>query len=218
MDAGAPVNTASIMYDGTSINGPVELREFLLKYSEQFVRALTEKLLTYALGRGVEYYDMPTVRSIVSESAVEGHRLGSIILAIVNSDPFQMNTKATQPDRVASSDSRPTPRIEAPRSDGRTALMGAAHKGRGEIVRILVDHGADMAIRDFGSRDSIHNLAGTTWQAIDYADGLVRVGVQSAIEHPETAQLLRTLMVDAGLPVPPEGRTLDSVCITDLCR
>ena len=113
VDAGAPVNAASIMYDGTPINGPVELREFLLKYSEQFVRALTEKLLTYALGRGVEYYDMPTVRSIVSESAVEDHRLGSIILAIVKSDPFQMNTKATQPNRVASSDSRPTPRIEA---------------------------------------------------------------------------------------------------------
>ena len=113
VDAGAPVNAASIMYDGTPINGPVELREFLLKYSEQFVRALTEKLLTYALGRGVEYYDMPTVRSIVSESAVEDHRLGSIILAIVNSDPFQMNTKAAQPNRVASSDSRPTPRIEA---------------------------------------------------------------------------------------------------------
>ena len=108
--------------------------------------------------------------------------------------------------------------VNAQDNDGRTALMGAAHKGRGEIVRILVDHGADMAIRDFGSRDSIHNLAGTTWQAIDYADGLVRVGVQSAIEHPETAQLLRTLMVDAGLPVPPEGRTLESICITDLCR
>jgi uncharacterized protein len=102
--------------------------------------------------------------------------------------------------------------------DGRTALMGAAHKGRNDVVQLLVDHGADLAARDIGSRDSIHSLAGVTWQAIDYADGLVRVGVQSAIEHPETAALLRRLMEERGLEVPPAGRTLDSICITDLCR
>ena len=102
--------------------------------------------------------------------------------------------------------------------DGRTALMGAAHKGRSEIVQLLVDHEADMAARDVGSRDSIHNLYGKTWQAIDYADGLVRVGVQSSIAHPETAALLRRLMTEAGLPVPPEGRTLESICVTDLCQ
>jgi uncharacterized protein len=102
--------------------------------------------------------------------------------------------------------------------DGRTALMGAAHKGHTEAVALLVAHGADLSLRDIGSRDSIHKLAGLTWQAIDYADGLVRVGVQSAIEHPETAALLRNLMVDAGLPVPPEGRTLESICVVDLCR
>ena len=102
--------------------------------------------------------------------------------------------------------------------DGRTALMGAAHKGRNEIVQMLVDHGADMAVRDVGSRDSIHNLFGKTWQAIDYADGLVRVGVQSSIAHPETADLLRRLMTEAGLPVPPAGRTLESICVTELCR
>lgn len=102
--------------------------------------------------------------------------------------------------------------------DGRTALMGAAHKGRSEIVQMLVEHGADMAARDVGSRDSIHNLFGKTWQAIDYADGLVRVGVQSSIAHPETADLLRRLMTEAGLAVPPAGRTLESICVTELCR
>ena len=102
--------------------------------------------------------------------------------------------------------------------DGRTALHGAAHKGRNDVVRVLVDHGADLAARDHGSRDSIHALAGVTWQAIDYADGLVRIGVQSSIAHPETAALLRALMTEAGLPVPPEGRTLDSVCVTAVCR
>ena len=108
--------------------------------------------------------------------------------------------------------------VNARDRDGRTALMGAAHKGRSEIVQTLVDHGADMAIRDVGSRDSIHNLYGKTWQAIDYADGLVRVGVQSSIAHPETADLLRRLMMEAGLPVPPVGRTLESICVTDLCQ
>jgi hypothetical protein len=96
--------------------------------------------------------------------------------------------------------------------------MGAAHKGRTDVIRLLVEHGADLAARDIGSRDSIHKLAGVTWQAIDYADGLVRVGVQSAIAHPEAAALLRELMLDAGLEVPPAGRTLDSICITEICQ
>jgi hypothetical protein len=102
--------------------------------------------------------------------------------------------------------------------DGRTALMGAAHKGRNDVIELLVQHGADLAIRDIGSRDSIHALAGVTWQAVDYADGLVRVGVQSAIAHPETAALLRRLMKERGLEAPAEGRTLASICIVDLCK
>ena len=102
--------------------------------------------------------------------------------------------------------------------DGRTALMGAAHKGRNDVVQLLVQHGADLAARDIGSRDSIHALAGVRWQAIDYADGLVRVGVQSAIGHPETSALLRRMMKEHGLPVPDEGRTLASICVTDLCK
>src|SRR5215469_1123002 len=102
--------------------------------------------------------------------------------------------------------------------DGRTALMGAAHKGRNDVIQLLVDHGADLSLRDIGSRDSIHVLAGVSWQAIDYADGLVRVGVQSAIAHPQSAALLRRLMTERGLPVPPAGRTLASICITDICK
>ena len=102
--------------------------------------------------------------------------------------------------------------------DGRTALMGAAHKGRNDVIQLLVEHGADLALHDIGSRDSIHALSGVTWQAIDYADGLVRVGVQSAIPHPETAALLRKMMKDRGLATPAEGRTLASICITDLCK
>ena len=103
-------------------------------------------------------------------------------------------------------------------ADERTALMGAAHKGRNDIVGLLVQHGADLSLHDIGSRDSIHALAGVSWQAVDYADGLVRVGVQSAIAHPDTAALLRRLMQERGLPLPPEGRTLASICVTDLCQ
>jgi hypothetical protein len=103
---------------------------------------------------------------------------------------------------------------------GRTALHGAAHKGATEVVRMLVAAGARMDIRDFGNTDNRGSaeLAAHTWLAIDYADGLVRVGVQSAIPHPETAKVLRDLMVAAGLDVPPEGRTLDSICIVEVCR
>jgi uncharacterized protein len=102
---------------------------------------------------------------------------------------------------------------------GRTALHGAAHKGATEVVRLLVEAGARMDIRDFGNTDNRGSpeLAAHTWLPIDYADGLVRVGVQSAIAHPETAKLLRDLMVAAGLEVPPEGRTLESICIVEVC-
>ena len=92
-DAGEPIDAVSIMYDGTRVGGPVDLREFFVKYSEQFVRSLTEKLLTYALGRGVEYYDMPVVRAVVREAAANDYRLDSIIQAIVSSEPFHMNMK-----------------------------------------------------------------------------------------------------------------------------
>jgi ankyrin repeat protein len=102
---------------------------------------------------------------------------------------------------------------------GRTPLHGAAHKGATEVVKILVAAGARLDVRDFGNTDNRGNveLAAHTWLPIDYADGLVRVGVQSAIPHPETSAVLRQLMLDAGLEPPPADRTLESVCIVDVC-
>lgn len=101
---------------------------------------------------------------------------------------------------------------------GRVALHGAAHKGATAVVQVLVDHGAKLNIRDYGNTDNRGGkLAVHTWEPVDYADGLVRVGVQSAIAHPETGLLLRKLMTAAGLPAPPVGRTLESICITEAC-
>jgi ankyrin repeat protein len=103
---------------------------------------------------------------------------------------------------------------------GRTAVHGAAHKGRPDVVQVLVDHGARLDIRDYGNTDNrgSKELAVHTWLPVDYADGLVRVGVQSAIPHPETGLLIRKLMTAAGLPAPPMGRTLESICVTDVCQ
>lgn len=101
--------------------------------------------------------------------------------------------------------------------DGRTALHGAAHKGRNEVVELLVGHGAKLDARDRGSRDTVAGeLLGRGWLPVDYADGLVRVGVQSAIAHPDTAALLRRLMADRGIPIPPP--LTSSVCITAVCK
>src|SRR3954469_13900362 len=83
--------------------------------------------------------------------------------------------------------------------DGRTALMGAAHKGRNEVIQLLLDRGARLDTRDKGSRDTgnpASKIAGRTWEALDYSDGLVRFGVQSAVEHRETAALIRKLMTE----------------------
>jgi ankyrin repeat protein len=105
--------------------------------------------------------------------------------------------------------------------DGRTPLMGAALKGRNEVVQLLVDRGAKLDTRDRGSRDSedVGSLiAGHTWIALDYADGLVRVGVQSAVARPETAALIRKLMTERGLPVPPPNRVVESICVVEICK
>ena len=109
------------------------------------------------------------------------------------------------------------PNIQA--ETGRTALHGAGHKGRTAVIQMLVDHGADLEVRDYGmtGNDAGGRFAVKTWQPVDYSDGLVRVGVQSAVAHPEAGQLFRKLMTERGLEAPPMGRTLASLCITEIC-
>ena len=91
--SGQKLDASGVLFDGSKINGIVDLRQALVHYSPQFVRVVTEKLMTYALGRGVDDDDMPVVRSIVHEAERNRNRFSSIVLGIIKSDPFQMNRK-----------------------------------------------------------------------------------------------------------------------------
>jgi Protein of unknown function (DUF1592)/Protein of unknown function (DUF1588)/Protein of unknown function (DUF1587)/Protein of unknown function (DUF1585)/Protein of unknown function (DUF1595)/Planctomycete cytochrome C len=92
-DGGVLLDTSAVLWDGTKVNGPVELRRALLHYSPQFVRTVTEKLMTFSLGRGVEYQDMPVIRSIVRDSDKDNDRFLSILMGVIKSAPFQMRTR-----------------------------------------------------------------------------------------------------------------------------
>jgi uncharacterized protein len=103
---------------------------------------------------------------------------------------------------------------------GRTALHGAGHKGSTAVIQLLVDAGAKLDARDYGmnGNDAGGRLKEHTWLPVDYADGLIRIGTQSAIIQPEAGALLRKLMIERGIPAPPPGRTLESVCLApELC-
>ena len=90
-DAGLPVDASAVLADGiTTFEGPAGLRGVLLSRSEQFVETLTEKLLTYGLGRGLEYYDRPVIRSIARAAEADDYSWSSLILGIVESTPFRM--------------------------------------------------------------------------------------------------------------------------------
>jgi len=93
LDEGTPIDAAAQVYDGTKISGPAGLRNWLATYRDQFVAVATEKLLTYALGRGVDYQDMPLVRAIARDAGRDGNRFSALVLGVVRSKPFQMNMK-----------------------------------------------------------------------------------------------------------------------------
>ena len=95
-DEGAKIDPAGVMFNGAKIDGPVALREILMAKPEIFASVFAEKLMIYALGRGVQYYDMPAVRAIVREAGHNDYRLSSIVLGIVKSTPFQMKVKGTE--------------------------------------------------------------------------------------------------------------------------
>ena len=93
-EGGTLIDVKVKLYDGQEVNGPAGLRQALLRYSPQFVRMFIEKMMTYAIGRGLEYTDMPTVRSIAHDVALDGNRFSAIVLSVVKSSQFQMRVKS----------------------------------------------------------------------------------------------------------------------------
>jgi len=94
-DGGLPIDAKAKLFDGQEVNGPSELRTALLRYSPQFVRMFIEKMMTYALGRGLEYTDMPTVRAIARDVDNDDNRFSAIVLGVVRSAQFRMRVKGT---------------------------------------------------------------------------------------------------------------------------
>jgi mono/diheme cytochrome c family protein len=90
MDAGSPIDPSGTLFDGTAFNGVDGLQKAILNHSDLFVQTLSEKLLTFATGRGVEYYDASAVRKIVRDAGADDYRFSSVVMGVVNSTPFRM--------------------------------------------------------------------------------------------------------------------------------
>ncbi|HXI26883.1 MAG TPA: DUF1585 domain-containing protein, partial [Vicinamibacterales bacterium] len=90
------IDSVGDLYDGTKMDGPRGLQQALLKHSDVFLLSFTENLMTYALGRRMEYADMPAIRAIVRDAAKNGNRMSSFILGVANSAAFRM-AKAAEP-------------------------------------------------------------------------------------------------------------------------
>jgi hypothetical protein len=88
-EPGGPIDPSGKLADGSNVDGPVALRAAIMRHPDQFVRTLTEKLMTYGLGRGLEYYDMPVVRGITRDAAKKDYRFSAIVAGIVSSPPFR---------------------------------------------------------------------------------------------------------------------------------
>jgi hypothetical protein len=93
-EANEPINAEGVLPDGVRFNGPSELRQILISRRREFVTAVVEKLMTYALGRGVEYFDAPAIRKIVREAEPQDFRWSALILGVVHSDPFRLARSA----------------------------------------------------------------------------------------------------------------------------
>ncbi len=96
LDGTSPVDPSGVLVDGTKVNGVADLRNYVVNRSGQFVRVVVERLMTYGLGRGVEYQDMPTVRTIVRNTTPGKFKFSSLVLEVVKSNAFQTNIKTTE--------------------------------------------------------------------------------------------------------------------------
>ena len=101
------IDTSGKLVDGTVVNGPSDLRKALLKHPEQFVQTLTEKLMTYAVGRSLEYFDMPAVRKIVRDARRDDYRFSAIVMGVVTAPAFQSSVVEPRKVEVAAMEPRP---------------------------------------------------------------------------------------------------------------
>jgi mono/diheme cytochrome c family protein len=95
-DGGTPIDASVKLFDGQEVTGPAGLRTALLRYSPQFARMFTEKMMTYAIGRGVEDVDMPALRAVVRDAAKDDNRFSAIVLGVVKSPQFRMRVKGSE--------------------------------------------------------------------------------------------------------------------------
>jgi hypothetical protein len=134
---GLKIDSAGVLFDGTPVDGPVALRKALLARPNVFAGTVTEKLMIYALGRGLEPVDMPVVRSIVNSAAKNHYAMQSIILGIVQSSPFQKRTKLTDNGKistVAQSDTTATRGVGGPLDSQFKEARGAGVPSVGRVV------------------------------------------------------------------------------------
>jgi hypothetical protein len=92
-DAGLAIDASGQLVDGTAVNGVESLRSALMQYPDAFAQTLTEKLLMYAVGRTAHHYDMPVVRAVARDAGRDNYKFSSLVMGIVNSQPFQMRVK-----------------------------------------------------------------------------------------------------------------------------
>ena len=100
-DEGGKIDPSGTLFNGAPLDGVVGLRQELVKQKDIFVGVMTEKMLTYALGRGLDSHDMPVVRGIVRDAAASNYRFSAILMGIVNSTPFQMRMRVQQEPAAA---------------------------------------------------------------------------------------------------------------------
>ena len=106
-ESGTPIDASGALPDGSRFTGVVGLREYLVSHPAQFITTMTENLLTYALGRTLEYYDASVVRTVVRDAAGDNYRFSSLVIGIINSTPFRMRLAQPADQPVGVSASRP---------------------------------------------------------------------------------------------------------------
>ena len=190
-DGGAAIDSGGVLADGTKVDGPVALRNAILARPDAFATVLTERLMTYALGRGVEPSDMPVVRAIVRKAALDNYRLASIVQGIIDSAPFQMRTKL-EPAGTSTTVARAT----ATRLHGAAMIITKKHLSRRTFLQGTF--GAAVALPFLDAMVPALTAQSQTAAAAPFRFGVIYMpcGVYPETWHPTHGR--RELRVQAG--------------------